>query len=322
MYIKNNKKILVTGGCGYTGSIVTKKLINEGYKVVIIDNLWFGNYLKKNKNIKIIKKDIAEIQIKDLKNISTVIHLANVANDPSVKLEPILSWDVNVLSTDRLIKLCVKAGIKKFIYASSGSVYGIKKEKKVTEDLSLVPISYYNKTKMISERVLLSYKEKIKIYCIRPATVCGISPRMRLDVSVNMLTYQAIKNGVITVLGGKQIRPNININDLANIYFQIVKSNKITPGVYNAGFENLSIQKIAKMISLKTKCKIIFKKSNDPRSYRLDSSKLLKTGFEPSHTVSDTIDELIRFYKTKNLIKEKCENINWMKKKGINGKID
>ena len=322
MSTKSKIKILITGGCGYTGSIITQKLLNKGFSVLIVDDLWFGNYLKKNKTLKILKKDISKIEINDLKNVSAVIHLANVANDPSVKLNPLLSWQVNVLSSDKLIKLCIKAKIKKFIYASSGSVYGIKKEKKVTEKLSLLPISYYNKTKMISERVLLSYKDKIKIYCIRPATVCGLSPRMRLDVSVNMLTYQAIKSGTITVLGGKQIRPNINVNDLANLYFDIIFKNNIKPGIYNAGFENLSIKNIANMISKKTKCKIIYKKSNDPRSYRLDSSKLLKTGFRPVHNVSNTIDELVKHFNLNNLSKERCENINWMKKKGINGQTN
>lgn len=321
MFTKNKYKVLVTGGCGYTGSIISENLANKGYKVIIIDTLWFGNKLKKNSNINVVKKDISSVSLKDLKNVHSVIHLANIANDPSVKLNPLLSWEVNVLATDRLVQLCIKAKVKKFIYASSGSVYGIKKERKVTEELSLVPISYYNKTKMISERVLLSYNDKIKLYCIRPATVSGLSPRMRLDVSVNMLTYQAVKDGVITVLGGNQIRPNINIQDLSNIYFNIITTNEIKPGIYNAGFENLSIKNIAKKISNKTNCKIIFKKSNDPRSYRLDSSKLLSSGFVQKYSVSDTINQLIEFFKKNNLKKDQCENINWMKKKGLDGKV-
>ena len=315
-------KILITGGCGYTGSIISEMLANYGHKILIIDNLWFGNHLKKNKNIKIVKKDIMDINKKDLNKINTVLHLANVANDPSVKINPLLSWEINVLATDKLIRNCIDANVKKFIYASSGSVYGIKKEKKVTEDLSLVPLSYYNKTKMISERVLLSYKDKINVYCVRPATVCGPSPRMRLDVTINMLTYQAIKNGNITVLGGKQIRPNINIYDLSKIYYEMIFNKSIKPGIYNAGFENLSVDQIAKIISKKTNCRIIYKKSNDPRSYRLDSTKLLKTGFKPEHTVLGTIDNLIKFYRTNSLNKEKCENINWMRRKKINGQIN
>ena len=148
--------------------------------------------------------------------MSLVIHLANIANDLSAELNPELSWNVNVLGTIKLLELC-KQKIKKFLYASSGSVYGIKTEKKVTEDLSLIPISLYNKTKMTAERVLLSYSKFMKTHIIRPATVCGYSNRLRLDVSVNMLTYQALKYKKITVLGGKLIRPNLHIKDMIRI---------------------------------------------------------------------------------------------------------
>ena len=185
-------KILVTGGCGYIGTPLIQSLLKQNHKITCIDNQWFGCYLQKHKNLRIIKKDIRDLKDKYFKNIDTVIHLANIANDPAVKLLPTLSWDVNVLASYKLINQCVDNKVKKFIYASSGSVYGIKDEENVTEDLDLVPISVYNKTKMCAERIFLSYKDKIKIHCIRPATVCGMSPRMRLDVSVNMLTFQAL----------------------------------------------------------------------------------------------------------------------------------
>ena len=143
--------------------------------------------------------------------------MANIANDPAVDLNPNLSWEVNVLAGQQLADRAIRNDVKQFIFASSGSVYGIKDEEKVTEDLKLVPISVYNKTKMIAERVFMSYQNEMQIHCIRPATVCGLSPRMRLDVSVNMLTYQALKNKKITVFGGKQTRPNIHIKDMANV---------------------------------------------------------------------------------------------------------
>ena len=144
--------------------------------------------------------------------------MANIANDPSVLLKPELSWNVNVLSSMRICELAILNKIKKIIFLSSGSVYGISKEKKVTENLSLEPISVYNKTKMIAERIFLSYQKKIKLYIIRPATVCGVSRRQRLDVSVNALTISALKNKLITVFGGQQIRPNIHIDDLVRVY--------------------------------------------------------------------------------------------------------
>ena len=193
-------KLLITGGCGYVGSELIKSLLKSDHKIINIDAQWFGNYLPNKKNLVNIKKDIRNIPDKLFKNIDVVIHLANIANDPAVELNPVLSWEVNVLASMKLINQSIKYGVKKFIYASSGSVYGIKKEKKVTENLELLPISIYNKTKMISERVLMSFKDKIIINCIRPATVCGLSARMRFDLTVNLLTLQALKNKQITKL--------------------------------------------------------------------------------------------------------------------------
>ena len=185
--------ILVTGGCGYTGSILVPQLLNLGHKITVVDTMWFGNFLKKHKNLNTIKKDIRNLNNFSYSKFNSIIHLANIANDPSVELNPVLSWEVNVLASQQIIERAYKQGVKHFIFASSGSVYGVKKEKNVTEDLTLDPISTYNKTKMVAENIFLNYKNKMQIHCIRPATVCGLSPRLRLDVSVNLLTFQAIK---------------------------------------------------------------------------------------------------------------------------------
>jgi len=207
-----------------------------------------------------------------------------------------------------------KFEIKQFIYASSGSVYGVKDEEQVTEELSLDPISEYNKTKMVSERVLLSYSDKMNIHIIRPATVCGYSNRMRLDVAVNLLTIQALTKGEITVLGGYQIRPNIHIEDITDVYLHFLNNPQYT-GIFNAGFENISILDIANMVALKTNAKITVQPSNDPRSYRLNSDKLLKTGFKPSKNVDGAIQEMIDLYRSGSL-KDIDENYNlkWMEK--------
>ena len=257
---------------------------------------------------------IRDINIKWFKGIDCIIHLANIANDPAVDLNPNLSWDVNVITSMRIMEFAIKNKVKKFIFASSGSVYGIKKEKKVTEDLDLVPVSVYNKTKMIAERVFMSFKDKIRINCIRPATVCGISPRMRFDVSVNLLTLQAIKKKQVTVFGGNQIRPNIHIKDMIRLYEFFLKK-RIPSGFYNAGFENLKIVNLAKKIQKKTNAKIKVIKSNDPRSYRQDSSKLLRLGFKPKYSINDAIDELISLNKRKT-IRANMSNytVKWMKK--------
>jgi|TARA_B110001450_G_scaffold128770_1_gene121080 nucleoside-diphosphate-sugar epimerase len=307
--------ILILGGGGYVGTPLTAKLLNnKKNNVTVVDTFWFGNFLKKNKRLKIIKKDIRDINIKWFKGIDCIIHLANIANDPAVDLNPNLSWDVNVITSMKIMEFAIKNKVKKFIFASSGSVYGIKKEKKVTEDLDLVPVSVYNKTKMIAERVFMSFKDKIRINCIRPATVCGISPRMRFDVSVNLLTLQAIKKKQVTVFGGNQIRPNIHIKDMIRLYEFFLKK-RIPSGFYNAGFENLKIVNLAKKIQKKTNAKIKVIKSNDPRSYRQDSSKLLRLGFKPKYSINDAIDELISLNKRKT-IRANMSNytVKWMKK--------
>ncbi len=312
-------KILVTGGCGYVGSVLTNHLLKENHKVTVIDTQWFGNCLKKHPNLINKKIDIRNFPEKILKNVDVVFHLANIANDPSVELNPELAWEVNCLGTQKLIEKCIKNKVKKFIFASSGSVYGIKKEKHVTEDLDLVPISTYNKTKMVAERILLSYSNYIENFIIRPATVCGISPRMRFDVSVNMLTLHALKKKKITVFGGNQIRPNIHIDDLINLYKFIINNKNFKAGIYNAGFENISILDIAKKINKKIKSDIIILPSNDPRSYRQNSDKLLKTGFKQKYNVELAIEQIIQEYnRNPNIENLKSYTVKWMKK--INAK--
>ena len=313
-------KILITGGCGYVGSVLVPKLLKLNYKVIVLDTQWFGINLKKNKNLTIIKKDVRNISSKDLNGVKTVYHLASIANDPMGALDPELTWEISCLGTMKLLEASLKNKVKKIIYASSSSVYGIKKEKKVVENLSLEPISIYNKAKMVAERILLSYSDKINISIIRPATVCGISSRMRFDVSVNMLTYQALKNKKITVFGGDQVRPNIHIDDLVDLYIFFLKNNKRLNGIFNAGFENLSIKQIAKNISREIKSNIIFlKNTNDKRSYRVDSSKLKSVGFKPKKNVMIAIRELKKYFNEQSIkkINENSFSIDWLKKKKI-----
>lgn len=286
-------KILVTGGCGYVGSVLVPNLASQGNEITVVDAQWFGNFLPELKNVKVIKKHFSEITLEDLSGVESLIHLANVANDPSVELNPILSWEVNVLHTTQLLNLCRKTKIlKSFMYASSGSVYGVKEEERVTEDLDLVPISAYNKTKMSAERVCLSYADEFEVYCIRPATVCGVSPRMRFDVVVNMFVMHAFRDKKITVFGGDQVRPNIHIQDMSRVYEHFLNTPGLGSGCYNAGFENISVMSIAETVAKKFGVEIQIKPSNDPRSYRQDSTKLLETGYKQTKTVVDAIDEI------------------------------
>jgi nucleoside-diphosphate-sugar epimerase len=308
--------ILVIGGCGYTGSVLVKDLLEDGHRVVVFDAAWFGSHLSSHPNLTVKFGDIRFDEL-PMEGIEAVFHLANVANDPSVDLAPTLSWEVNVLATMRVVEAAIHAGVQSIIFASSGSVYGVKEELEVTEDLELVPISVYNKTKMVAERVLLSYKDQIKTWIVRPATVCGLSPRMRLDLSVNLLTFQALKNSKITVFGGDQVRPNIHVDDLSGVYRHVL-AGKAPPGVYNAGFENISIIEMAKMIADRTGSEIQVSESDDPRSYRQSSMKLLTTGFTPSKNISAAIQELVNAFSTGRLSdKDEWYTVKSMVAKGL-----
>jgi len=307
--------ILLLGGCGYVGTVLANELLRLGHHITVVDTMWFGNYLKDNPNFNIINADIRDVDKIPFDKTEVVVHLANIANDPTGDLNPKLTWEVNVLASMSLIEKAIANNVKQFIYASSGSVYGVSDEPQVTEELPLVPITDYNKTKMISERVLLSYKDKICVQIIRPATVCGYSPRMRLDLSVNMLTMQALTNKKITVFGGEQTRPNIHIKDLINVYLHFINSGEKFKGIFNAGFENISILDIANKVTCIIPAEIVISESNDPRSYRLNSEKLLSTGFNPILTVNDAIKEIIEMFE-QGILKdeEKYYNIKTMKK--------
>lgn len=305
-------RIFVTGGCGYKGSILVPKLLAAGHDVIAFDIMWFGNFLQPHPRLKVVEGDVRNIAAVDLDGIDAIIHLSSVANDPCGDLDPKLTWEISCLATMQLADRARRKGVKRFLYASSGSVYGIKDEEQVTEDLELEPISEYNKTKMVAERVLLSYAGDMTVQMVRPATVCGYSPRMRLDVAVNLLTMQALAKGEITVLGGSQTRPNIHIDDVTDLYLFLLDHPEHT-GVFNAGFENLSILEIAQRIAAKVGAKITVKPSNDPRSYRVNSDRLLATGFRPKKTVDDAIAEVIAVVKSGVLKDEdRYYNLRWM----------
>ena len=307
-------KILVTGACGYKGTVLVPKLLSAGHEVVAIDTMWFGNYLKPHPKLTVAQVDVRDVDRIDLAGIDAIIHLSSIANDPCGDLDPKLTWEVSALATMQLADKAVRRGVEHFIFASSGSVYGVKEEAQVTEDLELKPISEYNKTKMVSERVLLSYKDEMVVQVIRPATVCGYSPRMRLDVSVNMLTMQALTKGRITVFGGAQTRPNIHIDDITDIYLYML-AHAECQGVFNAGFENISILDIARRVTDHVPAEVVVTESNDPRSYRVNSDKLLATGYRPKKTVENAIQDIIEKFRAGELKdEERYYNLKWMQR--------
>jgi nucleoside-diphosphate-sugar epimerase len=309
--------LLVTGGCGYVGTKLTHALLADAsHTVTVVDVQWFGNHLAEHPRLTVLAADVRAADAVDLSSFDTIFHLANIANDPSAELNPYASWEVNVLATMRLADRAARQGVRQFVYASSGSVYGIKDEPRVTEEMTLLPISEYNKTKMVAERVILSYGGAMTTTIIRPATVCGLSPRMRLDLTVNLLTMQALTRGRMTVLGGAQIRPNIHIDDLVGVYL-FVRDRRLA-GVYNAGFENLSVREIADRVAERVPASIDVRPSNDPRSYRVCADKLTASGFTAAKSVATAIDEMAAAFRAGCLRDEPAaHNVSWMKRHNL-----
>jgi nucleoside-diphosphate-sugar epimerase len=278
--------------------------------------MWFGNFLPPHPRLTLLTHDMRQIDGIDLSPFDAIFHLANIANDPAVELNPYASWDVNVLATMRLADRAARQGVTQIVFASSGSVYGVTPEPRVTEEMDLNPISEYNKTKMVAERVILSYADSLVTTIVRPATVCGLSPRMRLDLTVNLLTMQALTNGTMTVLGGSQIRPNIHIDDLVEVY--LFALDRRLAGVYNAGFENLSILDIAQRIASRVPAEVQILPSNDPRSYRQCSDRLVAAGFTPTRNVAGAVDELAAAHASGQLRDEPwTHNVSWMKQHNL-----
>lgn len=307
------KKILIIGGAGYVGTLLSNYLIKKNYSVICLDTFWFKTNL--HKKIKKINSDIRDRKFESFKNVDIVINLAYLSNDPLCEINARDTWEIGPLSNYYILEACLKYKVKKYIFASSGSIYGLKNEKNVTEDLGLDPITDYNKSKMISEKVILSYQDKIKTVILRPATVCGFSERLRLDVVLNIFSYQAFFNKKITILGGNQVRPLLHIKDMICAYEFFIKKN-IT-GIFNVGFENVKILNIAKEVQKIIPCKLITLKSNDPRSYRMNSEKLLKLGFKPKYNFKDAIKDLNLEFKKGFKPTDDNWNLKWLLKNKI-----
>ncbi len=302
--------ILITGGAGYVGSFLTPYLLAKGHKVTIIDLFIYGeDVLPKNDNLKIIKGDIRDEDLlsKATKNQDIVIHLACISNDPSFELNPSLGKSINFDAFRPLVEHSLNNKVKRFIYASSSSVYGIKKEKDVNEEMSLEPLTDYSKFKADCEKILLNYQsDKFTVTVIRPATVCGYALRQRLDVVVNILTNLAYHNRMIKIFGGDQLRPNIHIGDMAKSYDLIMNApkDKIDGQIFNAGFENKSVREIGKIVKkeIGEDVKFLVEKTDDNRSYHISSKKIENIlGFKPSYNIEDAVKELKNAFNKKKL---------------------
>jgi nucleoside-diphosphate-sugar epimerase len=303
------KNILVIGGGGYVGTHLTTQLIQKNYVVTVFDLFIYGNFLVKHKNLNVIKGDIRDLSLlkKIIRNFDCIIHLACISNDPSFDLNPELGKSINFDPFEDLVKISKENGIERFIYASSSSVYGVKSENDVDEKFSLEPLTDYSKYKALCEDILLRYNDKNFTCCIvRPATVCGYSKRQRLDLVVNILTNLAYNSGEVSIYGGSQLRPNININDMSNAYIFLLNQSKqlISGEIFNIGFENYSVNTICGLVTknIKKKVNIKYLKSEDNRSYHISSKKIQnKLGFKNFYSIEDAIVELINAFENKLL---------------------
>ncbi len=317
---KKPHTVLITGGAGYVGAVLVPKLIKKGYKVKVIDLYLFGDNLwpelDHHSNLEQHKGDIRDqVLLREiLPDCDSVVHLACISNDPSFELDPELGKSINFDAFEPLVRISKESGVRRFIYASSSSVYGVSKVPNVDEDHPLVPLTDYSKFKSLCEPILLDQQSKDFIpFILRPATVCGYSPRQRMDLSVNILTNHAVNNGRITVFGGKQMRPNINIQDMTDLYLMLLElpELKISGKIYNAGYQNHTVMELAMMAQKvveadyfegKKKIEIVTTPTDDVRSYHISSEKIKKDlGFIPKFTVEDAIRELVNAFKAGKL---------------------
>lgn len=305
--MKTREKVVVFGAGGYVGSLLVPNLLAKGYSVVAFDTYWYGDVFDNIQN----QYSNLEVVIGDIRNINsvkvavtaadTVIHLACISNDPSFDMNPELGKSVNLDSFEPLVHIAKRAGVKRFIFASSSSVYGIKEEERVTESLSLEPLTDYSKYKAVCENILLSnMTSDFVCTVVRPATICGYSVRQRFDLAVNILTNHAVNRGEIKVFGGGQYRPNLHIQDMVDAYLHILEedSEKIAGEVFNIGGKNLTLDSIAKVVSKITGVtNIKYEPTNDLRSYRVDSSHISeKIGFIPRREVDDAVSDLVKAF--------------------------
>ena len=307
------KNVLVTGGAGYCGSLLVPQLLAEGYNVTVYDLLYFGDSFlpKDNPRLKVVAGDIRDVAklTSVLQNQDVVLSLACISNDASFELDESLSTTINLDAFEPMVVAAKKAGVKRFVYASSSSVYGVSDKPNVTEDHPLVPLTLYNKYKGLCEPLLFEHRGPgFTCVTIRPATICGYSPRMRLDLSVNILTNLAVNRGKITVFGGSQLRPNLHIDDMADVYELLIEApaGKIDGEIFNVGYQNLSIARIAEIVRDVTRREFPEKgdiviettTTNDRRSYHINSDKIRRVlGYAPKRTVEDAVRDLCHAFK-------------------------
>lgn len=307
----NYRSVLVTGGGGYVGSALVPALLNDGYHVKCVDTFWYGRDVfpecATHPRLELVELDIrrAERLKEEMKGVEAVIHLACISNDPSFELDPALGRSVNYDAFDGLLRSALDSGVRRFIYASSSSIYGVKEDSDVREDAEPLPLTDYSRFKLACERDLLAHTNpnRMERVIVRPATVCGYAPRMRLDLTVNILTIHALVNRKIRIFGGKQLRPNINIRDMVRVYQAMLDApaGKVDGEAFNAGYQNRTVEDIALIVRDvlgDNDTELVYERSDDNRSYHVNSDKIAGVlGFTPKHSIEEAVTSIIDAYR-------------------------
>lgn len=328
------QQVLVTGGAGYVGAVLVPKLLQAGYRVRVLDLFLFGDdvldEVQGDARLDLVRGDLRDAAVvrQSVAGCDAVIHLACISNDPSFELDPALGKSINYDAFRPLVEAARDAGVRRFIYASSSSVYGVKQEEQVTEELALEPLTDYSKYKALCEPVLAEYQTPdFTTVILRPATVCGYSPRLRLDLTVNILTHHAFVNNRIRVFGGSQYRPNLHIADMTDLYVRLLElpAEQVRGKIWNAGYENLTVQQIAERIRdvLRDRpVEIVHEPTDDLRSYRVCAEKIQRDiGFVPRFTIADAARDLLAAFQAgkvpHSLTDPRYYNIKTMQLRGL-----
>ena len=319
-------KVFVTGGAGYVGAVLVPHLLKEGFEVTVLDLMIYGEHvLQMHNNLNAVKGDIRNQDLlkKLIPGNDAVIHLACISNDPSFEMNPELGKSINFDAFRPLVDIAKKSNVKRFFYASSSSVYGIKDEPNVHEEMELEPLTDYSIFKADCEKILAEYQsDDFTTATIRPATVCGYSPRQRLDVVVNILTNLAYHKREISIFGGDQLRPNIHIKDMVEAYMVLLRApkEKIAGQIYNAGYENQSVKDIAETVknTVGDDVKLVTSHSDDNRSYHISSKKIqTELGFQAAYTIRDAVEDLCKAF-DKNLLPNSLDDEMYFNIKRMN----